>query len=124
MFTGLGFLPGANDSMATGVSADGSTVVACGGSGPCEDAFIWDASHGMRGLHQGLLAQGSAIPFDWLTGQGTGISADGKTIVGLGKNPDFQAEAWIARVPEPGTDALLLSGLPGPAVARRRRGGA
>jgi hypothetical protein len=157
MFKGLGVLPGADSSMAAGisangstvigwsfyrpaieqyavpwkegeivdlgndgftgtlayaVSADGSTAVGCGYRTSCFGAFIWDARKGLRDLIGVLMADGNDQVTDWLTGQATGISADGGTI-GRWGDPSVEgmyAEAWIPRHPEPGTDALRLTG--------------
>ena len=46
------------------------------------------------------------------------ISADGNTIVGLGRNSNDRTEAWIATIPEPAT--LTLFALGGLALRRRR----
>jgi hypothetical protein len=54
-FMGLGDLAGLTfDSRAWGVSADGSTVVGVSAATMVYDAFIWDATHGMRRLDQVL----------------------------------------------------------------------
>jgi hypothetical protein len=50
------------------------------------------------------------------------ISDDGLTIVGVGKNPSGNAEAWIAVIPEPSTALLVAVGLAGIAWTRGRRG--
>lgn len=117
---GLGFLPGWSASFAQAVSADGSTIVGYDGSYANSEPFIWDAVHGMRSLRQVLIGQGADLT-GWTLGLATGVSADGRTIVGYGTNPNGQQEAWIAVLPEPGTDALLLTGMLGLAVTRRRR---
>ena len=49
------------------------------------------------------------------------ISADGRHLVGYGSNPDGFTEAWLVTIPEPGTGLLLVTGLLGIAVRRRRR---
>jgi hypothetical protein len=45
----------------------------------------------------------------WTLTAATGISADGKTIVGYGYNGG-SPEAWIATIPEPATLSLLALG--------------
>ena len=56
----------------------------------------------------------------WTLTRGTGISADGTTIVGIGTNPAGQTEAWRAVVPEPSSLSLLALAA-GVALDRRRR---
>jgi probable HAF family extracellular repeat protein len=119
---GLGDLPGgAFDSFANAVSADGSIIVGQGKSGTgFYDAVIWDAQHGMRSLREVLISEiglGASLD-DWHLDNATGISADGRTIVGEGRGPSG-LEAWIAylpnsaavHVPEPST--ALLAGMAG-----------
>lgn len=55
-------------------------------------------------------------PIQHLPGQtlreALGISADGKTIVGYGTNPDGNAEAWLARLDTPVVAAPVPAALP------------
>ena len=138
---GLGDLPGGpvNQrfwSQATETSSDGSLVVGLATSESGIEAFVWDSTHGMRELDQILTGLGLDLTGWWLE-SATGISADGRVIVGTGTNPNGDYEAWIATLPEPsaGLPALapvslgLLGGLlalVGAARAvglrRRRRG--
>jgi uncharacterized membrane protein len=118
----LGSLPGGSgESTALGVSGDGSVIV--GGSDSASDwqAFIWDATHGMRSLKEVLENDYGLDLKGWQLHESvaTGISADGCTIVGYGINPDGYGEAWIATMPEPATLSLLAVG--GLMVLRRRR---
>jgi probable HAF family extracellular repeat protein len=112
----LSVLPTDNPySGATGVSGDGSTIVGFSGAGtyggqntPSPDsaaAFIWTADHGMQSL-QALLWANDALPAGWNLWDATGISPDGRTIVGIGTDPAGKTEAWIAQVPEPSGLAL------------------
>ena len=135
---GLGDLPGGGAfwSGAAATSADGSVVVSLATSESGIEAFVWDSTHGMRELDQVLTGLGLDLTGWWLE-NATGISADGRVIVGTGTNPNGYYEAWIATFPEPsaGLPALapvslgLLGGLlalVGAARAvglrRRRRG--
>src|SRR5438105_4002183 len=72
-FFGLGNLPGGNESLAYGVSADGSVVVGESDSASSQQAFRWTSGEGMVGL--GYLA-GAAYSY------ASGVSADGSVIVG------------------------------------------
>jgi probable HAF family extracellular repeat protein len=103
----LGFLPGGENSFATGVSADGAVVVGASDAvipnGAGNLAFIWTAAQGMRMLHDVLLTQ-RAVGFKrntWLS-SATGVSADGLTIVGFGSRAGFQRiQAWVAVLDSP-----------------------
>jgi hypothetical protein len=107
---GLGFLPGDNGSVAFAASADGSLIV--GGSDGSESrAFVWDDEHGMRRLSDLLIAQGDDL-LGWRLVAASGVSADGRTIVGVGIDPTNRVLPWLARlepaqVVEPGTFALF-----------------
>jgi probable HAF family extracellular repeat protein len=116
---GLGTLPGRAASAAEAVSSDGSVVAGYSytGSGP-RTPFIWHAAEGMRDLEVVLSAVGLDLT-GWGLGEARGLSADGRTIVGVGTNPDGNTEAWIATIPEPGTAILVSIGLAGLAVRRR-----
>ncbi len=95
----LGTLPGAKYSVARAVSSDGSVVVGDNGQSEGGDVFLWDAKHGMRSLQSLLIEAGG---FDMTNGQlltATGISADGKTVVGSGSGPSGKS-AWIATLHE------------------------
>jgi probable HAF family extracellular repeat protein len=98
---GLGDLPGgAFWSVAHDVSADGSVVVgdSTGATGGGE-AFIWDAVHGMRRLETVLENEHGLDLTGWSLWDATSISADGRTIVGTGQNPDGFTEGWVAVLP-------------------------
>src|SRR5262245_31066101 len=87
---GLGFLPNSVNhfSMANAVSADGSTVVGVGVNGQGdEEAFLWTAHGGMKGL--------GTLP-DSLGSVATGVSADGSTVVGYSSNVAGGAFIWTA----------------------------
>ncbi|MCH8149792.1 MAG: PEP-CTERM sorting domain-containing protein, partial [Planctomycetes bacterium] len=90
-------------SSANAVSADGSVIV---GSWTIEldrspflgVAFIWDAEHGMRDLREVLINDFGLDMAGWNLSRTTGISDDGGTIVGWGKNPDGRTEGWVVRI--------------------------
>jgi uncharacterized membrane protein len=131
----LGSVPeGSYESEANSVSADGSTIVGVVHA-PAERAFIWDEVAGMRFLDVVLTDLGLDLT-GWTLGEATGISNDGRVIVGEGLNPNGDIEGWIAnlgdteQVPALGPVALsVLAGLlaatgglrPSGPMCRRRR---
>lgn len=87
-------LHGAGDSgWFEAVSADGSVAVGA-------PAILWDAEHGIRRLADMLTDAGIDIS-GWLLQAATDVSADGRTIVGYGVNPEGNIEAWLVRLPDP-----------------------
>lgn len=93
---GLGFLEG-NQSEAYAVSADGSVVVGGATTTPRSRPFIWTADEGMRNLQDVLqfelgLDLGEFVELTYATG----ITADGRTIVGQGFTRDGDARGWVA----------------------------
>jgi probable HAF family extracellular repeat protein len=112
---GLGHLvPG--QSRAVAASADGSVVVGVDGGA----AFIWDPVNGMRDLSVVLVNDYGLDLTGWTLGMARGVSADGRTIVGTGVNPNGQVEAWLAVLPEPGTGLIAVAGALGVVALRRR----
>ncbi len=92
-------------SVAFGVSADGGVVVGRFRSRWGDEAFIWDSTSGMRSLQDvlvvdyGLVDHGlekDLLAGSWTLLEATGISDDGRVIVGYGLNPQGNTEAWRA----------------------------
>ncbi len=75
-----------------------------------DEAFIWDAQHGMRSLKNVLLTEfGFNLNLaGWELRSATGISRNGTVIVGNGINPAGQQEAWVVTIPEPGAAGVLI----------------
>ena len=97
---GLGDLPGGDfSSIAFDVSSDGKVVVGTATSASGAAAFVWDAEHGMRSLKDVLLAAGVGAVASWTLTEATGISADGRVVVGNGTNAAGRPEGWVARLP-------------------------
>ncbi len=103
------------DALFKDVSADGSVGIGVKDG----EAFVWDESHGLRHLRDILTDAGYDMT-DWQLAFCEGVSADGKTIVGIGYDPDSNVQAYIAHIPEPASLALLAAGA-ALTVARRRR---
>lgn len=102
---GLGYLPGREaESRANAVSADGSVVVGqsqADTSSSTSEAFIWTQGNGMQSLRDVLIANGATGLDNWELREATGISADGKWVVGSGINPAGFNEAFLANISAP-----------------------
>jgi len=126
---GLGDLAGGIfSSTVRGISGDGSLLVGESHTALGAEAFVWDATNGMRNLRTALVSDGVDMT-GWTLTHALGASADNKFIVGYGINPDGNNEAWIAQlndsdqvVPEPTTFAIwsVIGGI-GFLASRRRR---
>jgi probable HAF family extracellular repeat protein len=94
---GLGYLPGGFSSYATGVSADGAVVVGGGNSatGP-KTAFVWTKDRGMQPVADVLAANGVKNVAGWTLEEATGVSADGKTVIGVAQGPAGFTEDFVA----------------------------
>jgi probable HAF family extracellular repeat protein len=111
---GLGALPGGGFfSYGRAVSADGSVIVGDSITNLGSEAFIWDSGGGIRNLRGLLIGLGDDLT-DWQLVDARGVSADGRTIVGLAENISGHQEAYVARlgpngaVPAP-TSCLLAA---------------
>lgn len=111
-------------SGATAVSGDGSVVVGIGRRNALDaegEAFVFDVDHGVRPLVEVLASLGIELP-GWQLTSADSISADGRTILGLARDPDGQLRSFIAVIPEPATAMMIGVGLAW--LARRRAGAA
>jgi uncharacterized membrane protein len=112
----LGALPvttGAAMSKAVAANADGSVIIGLSGhsdstSGNVADpvAFVWTQPRGMVDLRNYLAIYGLNAS-GWRFDSVTGISDDGRTIVGNGYDPTGSYGPWIATVPMPSAVAPL-----------------
>jgi hypothetical protein len=93
---GLGLLPGLSSSVAYAVSGNGEVVVGSSTGSVYQTAMMWDANHGMRSIQQVLMDDGGLDLTGWYLVDATAVSYDGSIIVGRGRNPAGQAEAWMA----------------------------
>ncbi|MGQ0627568.1 MAG: PEP-CTERM sorting domain-containing protein [Phycisphaerales bacterium] len=94
----IGDLPGGLvQASARAVNSDGSVIV---GEGIATDdifdseAFIWDSTNGMRSIRSVLTGAGIDLT-GWTLSSATGVSGDGRRIVGNGINPMGQSEAFL-----------------------------
>ena len=86
-------------STAIDVSGDGSNVIGTYESSKKSGVFIWDSENGMRDLKE-LLEDTYGLELKgWYLVAPTAISADGKTIIGNGLNPDGITKSWIVKNP-------------------------
>lgn len=87
-------------STALGVSADGKVIVGWGIASDREVAMIWEErfGFGMRQLETVLRNDYQTDISGWKLARATGISQDGRTIVGIGTNPNGQDEGWVVRI--------------------------
>lgn len=108
---------------AMDISFDGSTIVGImieNDPSFIVHPFIWTRADGLRDLEEVLVGDfGLVDVVDWHLAYATGISSDGRVIVGWGTNPSGEAEAWIATIPEP--SALLLLSVGAFFALRRNR---
>jgi uncharacterized membrane protein len=111
----------AGQGSALAVSANGESVVGFSDSPTGQVAILWTGDDGMVNLKDYLIAHGASNLTGWTLTAAQGISANGNTIVGYGRNPAGQSEAWIATVPEPSSVVLALIALLTFASMARRR---
>jgi probable HAF family extracellular repeat protein len=103
----LGALPGTHASRAMAVSADGSVVVGRNWvTARSSVAFIWSATTGLRNLRDVLIDDFGLDLTGWTLFEARGISADGRVIVGNGRDPLGRGQGWIAVLPKLGADCL------------------
>ncbi len=126
---GLGFLHDTDTiSIAYAVTPDGTAIVGASRTTD-EEAFVWDAAHGMRSLQALLMDDPTTVNSvsGWTLAYANAISADGRNIVGWGYDPDGRREAFLVRfdqpigVPEPSTCLLLTLAYFGTTMIKTRR---
>jgi len=93
----LGVLSTDPGTHAYDASADGNVIVGESGDIEVGEGLIWTKSSGLQPLKT-LLANAGANLSGWTIGTATGVSANGKVIVGYGTR-DGHREGWIARLP-------------------------
>lgn len=108
-------------SEATAVSADGSIITGFERVPGDNEQFavIWDAQRGAINLQLFLEGQGVFLEGYELI-SATGVSGDGRTIVGVARDKGGLLEAFVVTIPAPGVCMMTLP-LMG-SLRRRRRG--
>lgn len=84
---------------AQGISADGTIVV--GSAGHVGGAMLWHEVYGFRGIKSMLEDEFGLDLTGWLLISAEAITDDKTTLVGYGRNPDDDLEAWRAIIPPP-----------------------
>jgi probable HAF family extracellular repeat protein len=104
---GLGDLPGGLfNSVAFAANSDGSVIVGAGDTELGTEAFYWNARLGMVNLRELLAGLGRTNFANWILQEARAVSADGRTIAGVGINPAGGREAWVVTIP-PADDLQL-----------------
>ena len=108
----IGELPGGTVmSSASAVSDDGQVIVGTSSAASGQEAFIWREGLGMMSLEDVLAQEYGLDLTGWQLRQATGVSADGKVIVGFGGHDGVTDVAWRVVIPLPGALPLLASAL-------------
>lgn len=94
---------------ATGVSADGRVMVGFDDCLGPNRAFIWDPVNGYR-LVEDILRDAGVLPAGYSLTIATGVSADGRIVVGNGVGPGLSPRGWIAVIPR--TDGSVCADCP------------
>jgi len=110
---GMGHLGGPVHAFPLDVSADGGVIV-----GSTSFRAVILAEDGVGDIQAFLESSGLDLR-GWNLEYATGVSADGKTIVGFGRGPRGQ-EAWVATIPEPSSIVLGIFAGAGAFWLRRR----
>ncbi len=97
---------GSANCSAQRVSADGSVVIGVQYT-PAYGPFLWDRMRGYRMLASVLVNEYGMNIGTWNLNFPTGISHDGRTIVGWGFGPSSENnQGWVARLLAPGAFAI------------------
>lgn len=105
--TDLGLAPGWTYSRARAVSDDGSVVTGFLSNAMIQLAAVWTAARGMEPLTDYLTANGVTLPPGTTLIDAYAVSADGRTIAGIGGVPGLGTQGFVATVPAPGMLGLL-----------------
>ncbi len=126
-FLALPALPdGRMPASARSMSADGAvlagTITNTTIPGRPDTAWYWTAANGTQYVTDVLTGYGIDL-MGWTVTSVDGMSADGRTLIGTGLNPLGGTESWYATIPGPlpAPGAVVVFGLAGVVVMRRRR---
>jgi probable HAF family extracellular repeat protein len=93
---------GLGDLVAAGMSGDAGVMVGWATSAPGEAAVIWSAASGWSRLEDFLRTRYLIELNGWTLRRATGISDNGLTLVGQGRNPQGRLEGWVLNLPAHG----------------------
>lgn len=93
---------GLGDVVAGGMSGDGGVVVGWATSSAGEMAVIWNEATGWSRLEEFLRTKYRLELNGWTLHRATGISDNGLTLVGQGRNPLGRLEGWALTLPDEG----------------------
>jgi probable HAF family extracellular repeat protein len=85
--------------LASAVSEDGSVIVGTAVSQSAMAAYYWDRARGRRSLQQFLISLGATGLDGWALAEAKAVSPDGAHIVGYGRDPQGNVQAWLAHIP-------------------------
>jgi len=102
---------GVIDSLTVGgaaaVTSDGKVIVGYGlASVGVSEPFLWNEEDGAREIRTILMDDFAIDIGTWQLGTPTGISDDGRVVVGTGRNPDGKTQGWRI-VLGPDTDLIV-----------------
>ncbi len=122
--TYLASLPGALKTCALDLTADGSVAVGFSGIVGATEAVLWNGTELFR-LSDVLEDERGLDLTGWALTEAVAMSDDGQTLVGVGVFDDGEegpmARGWVVHLPEPTTGLVLMVGLGGVVLRRRRR---
>lgn len=93
---------GLSEVIAGGMSGDGAVVVGWAASSAGETAMIWTQATGWSRLEDILQTRYRIELKGWTLQRATGISHNGLTLVGQGRNPQGRQDGWVLTLPGEG----------------------
>lgn len=93
------FLGGRDESQAFATTDDGLVIVGEGSDAEGKRAFVWSPGYGIQYLTTALSMAGVVVPDGWELQRANDVSADGRTIVGVARDPSGDTMGFIAVLP-------------------------